>query len=68
MQNNIRENIEKIRANIAEAAGSGAVLLVAATEYVLPLSFTLNLTAVRCLSVIATNATFSFLEAVFGEE
>ena len=28
----IRENIEKIRANIAEAAGSGAVLLVAATK------------------------------------
>ena len=28
----IRENIEQIRANIAEAAGSGAVLLVAATK------------------------------------
>jgi len=29
---NIRENIEIIRKNIAEAAGSGAVLLVAATK------------------------------------
>ena len=28
----IAENVEKIRRNIAEAAGSGAVLLVAATK------------------------------------